>query len=161
MKKNAFVITVLVCLFFFSVSVSAFEFENQVASPDAFTYWSRTYGDIDSNTLVDLWPTSDGGYIATAFVMDSSYQDKNTWVIKFDKDGAISWQNKFESQIYQDLGTIKQISGGSFIAAGAIDRGELSYYEDGWVAAFTANGTVDWQKWSGGLGVAAYFSAVR
>ena len=142
-------------LLYFSLLVfgaSAFENTKQINASDGFTFWARTYGDTRSNYLEDISSTSDGGYIATAFVSDNSSPEAGTWVMKFDDQGNVSWQDGFENYFFQDLSSVIQTSDGGYIAAGATTRDSLTYGEDAWIIKFVADGTVDWQKWYGGDG---------
>jgi hypothetical protein len=119
--------------------------------------WQKTYGGMETDMIVSLEQTRDGGFLLAATT--SSYGDGGTdaWFVKLDPSGEIEWQ-----KTYSVLGTaywkahygrvIQQTADGGyvFVTSTTLTPGGVFSI---WVVKLDAAGVVEWQK--------AYGSGVR
>ena len=108
--------------------------------------WQNTYGEADSDYFYSIEQTPDGGYIVGGYSYsygDGSYA--NTWILKLDSSGVISWQKIYGGDNYNDINFIKTTSEGGYIMAGqtALSPGGDIYP---WVVNLDSSGNVLWQK---------------
>ena len=81
--------------------------------------WDKKHGEADFNAGWSTYPTDDGGYIITGEIRkDSGSVNPDTWLLKVDGSGDISWEKTF-SAIGIDRGmSVVQTSDGGYAIAG-------------------------------------------
>jgi hypothetical protein len=88
--------------------------------------WQLLLGGSYGDSLFDIQPTKDGGYIAVGATVSRDGNISGTpqgssdaWVIKFDNAGAIQWQKLFGGARYDEGMSIRQTSDGGYVFAGS------------------------------------------
>jgi hypothetical protein len=143
--------------------------------------WIQLYGGTAQESVYDITPTNDGGYIFVGYsrsvdgdltgikTADTSYS--YYWITKIDADGDIEWQkayggdysHKSKSGYYGyyiiktsdgNFLTVGSIIGGGNIKGGKEDEGEIDFHggTDTWVLKIDPQGNILWQKALGGSG---------
>ena len=88
--------------------------------------WLRCYGSNYGDEPRDVKPTSDGGYIMTAYVSNSSndvsvHFDEGSldiWVVKINANGAIEWEISIGDKNYQFAGGVVESADGGYVVGG-------------------------------------------
>ena len=88
--------------------------------------WLRCYGSNYADDPRDVKATSDGGYIITAFVSNSSNDvsvhfgesSPDIWVLKINGKGAIEWEISIGDKEYQFAGGVVETADGDFVVGG-------------------------------------------
>ena len=89
---------------------------------DGDTLWTKTYGDINNESGIDIQLTSDGGYIILG--SKSSVTPPTQWeiyVIKTDSNGDTLWTNTFGGTGLYWAAHIEQTLDGGYIISGSED----------------------------------------
>jgi hypothetical protein len=130
--------------------------------------WDKTIGGDTMDFLTAFIETSDGNYLAAGSSLSSNTGDKNSisrggadiWLIKLNSNGTTLWQKSIGGSGYDTLNKIIQTQDGGFIllstSASPIsgEKTENSFgSSDYWVVKLDENGTIQWQKTIGGIGV--------
>ncbi len=127
--------------------------------------WQKTMGGAGTDNLNDVQLTSDGGFIAGGY-SDSGISGNKTvaslgshdnWVIKFDANGNIEWQNVFGTNGIDILNEMKQTVDGGYILGGftyeyvGVTPNFTRYgAHDFYVVKIDALGNFQWHKAYGG-----------
>jgi hypothetical protein len=125
--------------------------------------WQKCYGGGSNESIYQLRPTSDGGYI---FVGDSKSNDlylngnhggADAWVVKLDPSGNMQWQNLLGGTMDEQGIWVSQTSDYGFLLS--IDTNSTDGQvtgnhggRDGWLVKLNVSGTILWQKCFGGTG---------
>lgn len=103
----------------------------------------------DSDPWYARYGSSNSDY-ASAMVLDGSRNiyvtggdDGNSFVAKFDNDGALQWTRKIF--VYGYGQTSIAISGGNIYVVGTWYNNSVGY-DTGWIAKYNTSGTIQWQK---------------
>ena len=103
----------------------------------------------DSDPWYARYGTSNYDY-ASAMVLDGSRNiyvtggdDGNSFVAKFDNDGALQWTRKIF--VYGYGQTSIAISGGDIYVVGTWYNSSVGY-DTGWIAKYNTSGSIQWQK---------------
>jgi len=110
--------------------------------------WSKSYGGPDSDTILSLQQTNDGGYVA-AGITDSFGVGDEFWVLKLESDGSVEWEKAYGGSSDDRLFSIQQTPDGGYIATGGTESFGADS-QDVWVVKLDSAGEVDWQKRYGG-----------
>ncbi len=135
--------------------------------------WNKLLGGNNTDFLMDLKQTSDGGYVATGFsrssqsgdITDINHNDKDYWVVKLTNLGANSWNKLLGCNTTEGPFAISQTADGGYIVAGHSDgnnNGDVTNtnhgYYDFWLIKLNSGGTIQWNKLYGGLNYEGLFS---
>ena len=99
------------------------------------TIWTKTYGGTEHFYCNTLQQTNDNGFIFGGKVVDTIVGDSKILVIKTDAGGNIVWSKTYNSNMYDDIYSIKETSNGDYFMAGG-----------GFVGRINANGNMIWSK---------------
>ena len=112
--------------------------------------WAYTYGGTGNDYAYAVQQTSEGGYI----VAGASYSfgtSNDSWILKLDEKGMVTWQKTYGGTSSEYPNSILQTQDGGYIAAGyTASFGEGNW--DAWVFKLDSNGFVVWEKAYGGTG---------
>ncbi|MFT3912151.1 MAG: T9SS type A sorting domain-containing protein [Ferruginibacter sp.] len=141
-------------------------FDSWILKLDATGYisWQKTIGGSNSDGIMSIIQTSDGGYIGTGatystdgdVTVNPSGTGRSTWVVKFNSAGGIDWQKAYGSDGDHTAGNkITATSDGGYIVASYCHQngGDVTDYHsgtDGWIIKLDASGNLTWQKTLGG-----------
>jgi hypothetical protein len=128
--------------------------------------WEKSYGGSEEDIASVVIQTADSGYMVAGTTISSdgdvtfNHGNKDVWVIKLSKTGAIQWQKTYggtgNDQVGWEFspGALKQIAGG-YIFAGwtsstdgdvTVNHGDYDF----WVVKLSTIGNIAWQKTFGG-----------
>jgi len=149
---------------------------------DGVLLWTKLIGGTGKDIFNDVIPTADGGFLAVGESYSSAtgkITDKNNgngtndgFIIKFDSNGDIQWDNLFGSPEYDKFNCVIQTSDGGFVAAGNANGGangtntggeitDLPPYglmpNDGLLVKFDASGTMVWNNLFGSVGADNFY----
>ncbi|MBL4753814.1 MAG: T9SS type A sorting domain-containing protein [Flavobacteriales bacterium] len=99
--------------------------------------WSQTYGDANNNGGFDISQTADGGYIGSGalyqYTLSGSFPQSKPYIIKLDSLGNIEWDATYgPARFGAGIGTIYQLSDGSFVASGNTNNKKGTPVGNGW-----------------------------
>lgn len=107
---------------------------------------TQIFHPICHNTVTDVLPLADGGYLITGFFANSSCSNPtyDSFVLKLDANGNQVWEQILGGNMNEELFTIKALADGNFAAAGWTnsENGNADY----WLVKLTAKGDVVWKK---------------
>ncbi len=139
--------------------------------------WKKDYAGNKAVNFNDIIKTSDGGFI-TVGVTDSTNIKDNTskgsydaLIVKYDKDGNVSWQKLYGGSGADYFRKIIETDDG-YITVGDFDsttietgeigtltkKGKVSYTEDALIVKYDKSGNVLWQKNYGGSESDSFYS---
>ena len=105
------------------------------------TYWAKTFGGADNDSIRTIIPTADKGY----FVVGTSYSTTySCWAIKLAESGDIQWEKAYS---VGSASSVRQTADGGFIIAGQKGIGQSSVLD---VLKLDSSGNVSWYKLYGG-----------
>ena len=120
--------------------------------PVLATEWAKTYGGSGYDVASSIQQTADSGYIVAGSTYSFS-EDSDSWVLKLDSNGNVTWQKTYGGSGGDFASSIQQTTDGGYIVAGSTYSFGASYdYFDFWVLKLDSNGNVTWQKTYGGSG---------
>jgi len=112
--------------------------------------WQRTYGGTDDERFHAVYPTSDGGFIATG------YQDSFTgampgneslWVVKVTSTGTVQWEKTLgATQSVEQGNDVQELAGGGYLVAGRTSSFGAGGLGDGWLINLDPNGNALWDQ---------------
>lgn len=129
--------------------------------PFSFLYGGSSAETNHSNAV----PTSDGGYIFLGYTSSAVSGDiteankgvNDTWIVKVDAIGKITWQRRLGGSSTESDGFIQQTADGGYIAAvttASSANGDITGTNKGstdiWIIKLTATGAISWQQLYGG-----------
>ena len=123
--------------------------------------WQKTYGGIYEDELRSIEATNDGGYIVGGYSNSPESGNKTDdnkgvgdyWILKLDKEGAITWQKTIGGNQDDQLYVVHQTYDGNYIVGG--NSNSSSSYEkrasnssgtDFWVLKLGQEGEIVWQE---------------
>lgn len=138
-------------------------------SPKGYMEWQKVFGGTANDFANAVDVCADGGYIvAGATYSNDGYVTMNRgledgWILKLDAAGNIQWSSIVGGSGFDEIISIKQISGGGFIAVGETTSadGDLPHNNglyDLWVLAITPTGAIVWSRTFGGFNSDAAFN---
>lgn len=140
--------------------------------------WQKCYGGTSSESVSDIQPTNDGGYIVAGTSrsadgdVTSNHGENDLWIVKLDDEGSIQWQKSLGGPGSDSPADIKETFDGGYIIAGltTANGGDVSGYHnsgwsvpgfyDGWVVKIDSVGNIDWQICLGGTGASEMSTSV-
>jgi uncharacterized delta-60 repeat protein len=111
--------------------------------------WARTYGGASKDEAASIQQTSDGGFIVAGWTASFGASIVDSWVLKLDTNGNVTWQKTYGSSSHEYAWSIHETSDGGFIVAGSTNSYGAGR-DDYWVLKLDASGNVIWQKTYGG-----------
>lgn len=127
--------------------------------------WQKKIGGTDDEYSTSVQQCADGGYVIIGGAISNdgdvsgNHGDYDIWVVKLSSTGTLQWQKCLGGTSEERSVIIKQCADGSYIILGETmsNDGDVSgihgTFSDIWVVKLTSNGTLDWQKCLGGLGI--------
>ncbi|QRR01436.1 T9SS type A sorting domain-containing protein [Dyadobacter sandarakinus] len=130
--------------------------------------WDKTIGSTDSDYLVDVQQTSDGGYILggwtnggiggdktePALEVEDHWRNCDYWIVKLSPTGNIVWDKTLGTPDPDRMRCMTLTSDGGFIFAGG-DESWIEYEDSGYrLMKVAASGTKVWEKVVQGTGSA-------
>jgi gliding motility-associated-like protein len=127
--------------------------------------WDRTYGGFDSDQLIKVQQTTDGGYILGGQSSSSNTGEKTQssqgavdyWVVKLDASGTLLWDKTLGGSRFEFFGDLQQTSDGGYVIGGVSDSnisGDKTRVSQGdgdcWLIKLSATGVTQWDKSLGG-----------
>ena len=128
--------------------------------------WQKTIGGSSDDLLVDMKPTSDGGYILASCSLsmisgdktENSYGGGDYWIVKIDSLANIQWQKVIGGSAAESTASIIIMPDGGFVVGGysnspvsgnktEVCLGLYDYY----IVRLDSMGNIIWQKAIGGL----------
>jgi hypothetical protein len=123
--------------------------------------WQKTYGGIYEDELRSIEATNDGGYIVGGYSNSPESGNKTDdnkgvgdyWILKLDKEGAITWQKTIGGNQDDQLYVVHQTYDGNYVVGG--NSNSSSSYEkrasnssgtDFWVLKLGQEGEILWQE---------------
>jgi len=134
---------------------------------DGSKEWDKTIGGNDSDILLSVQQTSDGGYILGGYSWSSKSNDKtgnskgNTdyWVVKLKADGSKVWDKTLGGNGSDVLVSLWQTKDGGYILGGNSDSGlsgdksqASKGGDDYWIVKLQADGSKLWDRTLGSRG---------
>jgi len=113
--------------------------------------WQKTYGGSDYDYAYSIQQTTDGGYIVAGSTGSFGADYGDSWVLKLDSNGNVTWQKTYGGSGDDVASSIQQTTDGGYIVAGSTDSFGAGG-SDAWVLKLGSNGNVTWQKTYGGSG---------
>jgi hypothetical protein len=127
--------------------------------------WDRTYGGSNSEELISLIRTADGGYLLGGSSKSGAGKDKSEasrgdgdfWVVKLNANGSKAWDKTFGGSGSDWVNDMIMTPDGGYLVGGSSDsgaggdktepsRGDTDY----WLIKLDANGSKVWDKTIGG-----------
>ena len=114
--------------------------------------WQRLYGGSSEDWVIALAPTSDGGCVAAGSSSSedipgvAGHSDGDFYVIKFDTDGALQWQNLYDVEYGDSASSIRQTADRGFIIAGSSRKDYSSTSYIAHVLKLDPEGSLQWSK---------------
>ena len=113
--------------------------------------WEKTYGGTAYDYAYSVQQTQDGGYIMIGRTSSFGAGSDDTWVLKLDGSGNITWQKAYGGAGDDRTYAILQTQDGGYIMTG-----ETTSFSTGdsdiWLVKLDGSGNVTWQKTYGGVG---------
>ena len=123
--------------------------------------WERKYGGPAEDSINDMYPTSDGGFIlcgaskSTEGNVRINFGDFDWWVVKVDSEGNIVWEITLGGSGYDIPYSIVETKDGEYLVGGVTgssDEFVSNNYgqNDAWLVKLDSSGGVIWEKNYGG-----------
>ena len=100
--------------------------------------WEKRYGENEWEEAHYIQQTSDGGYFMMG-CYDCDSNQGNTWIVKFDSFGGITWQKTYPAIFH----TMVQTQGGEYVLAGHYNGVD---HRDVCLLKLDSTGTISWQR---------------
>jgi len=171
-------IKTLFCIGFFGL-IACSKDDNQTAVIDTPTgfegkpEWVKTFGGSKEDNLLSVVEAVDGGYTAFGYthsndgdISDKTTTDNDYWVVKFTKDGIISWSKTYGGTSDDRGEKIFRTNDGGYILAGysRSNDGDVSVnagLQDYWIVKINETGEVQWEKSFGFPGIDRAHSVIQ
>ena len=136
--------------------------------------WDRTFGGDESEDLLSVEQTRDGGYVLGGTSNSGISGNKTApnlgpilssdyWVVKIDASGATQWDRTFGGSELEEFGDLRQTQDGGFLLGGTSNSGISGNKTqpnhslpgafnapDYWIVKLDANGNKQWDRVLGG-----------
>lgn len=128
------------------------------------TQWDRSYGGAGSDFLRALAPTSDGGLAAAGYSTSSNgdrqspaFGASDVWVVRLNSAGTLVWERALGGGSFDAAGSIERTEGGGFVV-GAVSSSGIEGNKaspnfgqtDYWLIRLNGDGDKVWDKAFGG-----------
>lgn len=130
--------------------------------------WQSTYGGSSADEIRSVVGTADGGVIVGGTSASgisgsksmASYGANDYWVIKYDVDGTVEWQQAYGGSGNDNLFAILQTSDGGYLLGGTSFSGATGNKSEGligvsdyWIIKTDGSGIIQWQNAIGGSNI--------
>lgn len=135
-------------------------------SADSTVKWDKSFGGLNTDILMDMQQTADGGFILGGYSDSNIGFEKSEdsrggidyWVVKLAADGTKIWDKTFGGASYDALRSILQTSDNGFILAGTSNSpasgdktegligSDVESGTNAWLVKISENGTFQWDK---------------
>ncbi|MFC4721384.1 T9SS type A sorting domain-containing protein [Geojedonia litorea] len=123
--------------------------------------WDIRYGGSLIDSLWDIQPSSDGGYIMAGYSSSTDGDITNNnggedyWVVKIDAMGNLQWQKSLGGSNSERAFSVRETTDGGYIVSGYTQSndGDITNAkgsQDGWIVKLDNSGNLQWQKILGG-----------
>lgn len=123
--------------------------------------WQKALGGTSSDQAQAIQQTSDGGYIVAGNTKSNNgdvsgfHGASDSWVVKLDGAGNISWQKTLGGSAPEAAYSVKQTSDGGYVVAGSSQSSDDDVSDnkggnDYWVVKLDGAGNLMWEKNFGG-----------
>jgi hypothetical protein len=123
--------------------------------------WQQTYGGTNYEFGYFIAPTSDGGYVVTAYSysndMDVSgnHGGADIWIFKISSTGSLQWQNSYGGSNEDYCTATYQTADGGYISVNYTysNDGDISFTHgdlETWLMKLNNSGSIQWEKCYGG-----------
>ncbi len=106
--------------------------------------WQKKFDSRNGAWINSVTQTNDGGYIF-AGITGGEITGTDAWIVKLESNGDIEWERNFGGPDIDDLYSIKQLSDGTYVAAGSVCP-SIGTPCDGFVTRLLEDGTIQWLK---------------
>ncbi len=114
--------------------------------------WSSTYGDSNTDEALAIEQASDGSIIVAGNTHAVTNGNQDGWLLKLDgDDGSPIWQMAVTGGSEDAFSTIREISPGSYMAAGHTSSYGIGG-QDAWIVSLDSDGSPNWLRAYGGTG---------
>jgi hypothetical protein len=108
--------------------------------------WANTYAGGSCESATDVWPTSDGGYLAAGWTKSFGAQGQNDeWLVKLDALGNTQSQRRVGGSGRDETQRLELTSDGGYVTVALSNSFGASQHAP-LVLRFDAAGTLQWQK---------------
>ena len=118
---------------------------------DGSLAWEKTFGGSGEDYTYSIQQTTDGGYIVAGWTNSFGVGNSDVYVLKLNSDGSLEWQKTFGGNGEDQATSIQQTTDGGYIVAGGTTSFGAGNY-DVYVLKLNSDGSLAWQKTSGGNG---------
>ena len=130
--------------------------------------WQSTYGGSSADEIRSVVGTADGGVIIGGTSASgisgnksmASYGANDYWVIKYDVDGTVEWQQAYGGSGNDNLFAILQTADGGYLLGGTSFSGATGNKSEGligvsdyWIIKTDGSGIIQWQNAIGGSNI--------
>jgi PKD repeat protein/predicted secreted protein len=112
---------------------------------DGTVAWQNDYGDAGDDRGYAISETVDGGYIVAGSTSSFGAGGFDTWLLKLDSNGAVTWQKAYGETGDEEARAVQETVQGGYILAGSTSsfgRGN----RDIWIVGLNTDGSVAWEK---------------
>ena len=105
--------------------------------------WQKTFGGSKEDNPWSIQQTSDGGYIVAGYTYSFGQGFDDSWVLKLDSLGNVTWQKTFGGPslgIEDGAWSIQQTLDGGYIVGG------YTQLSGAWILKLNGDGNIEWQK---------------
>ncbi len=124
---------------------------------DGTLSWNKTWGGDFFDRAYSIIQNSDGGYVITGDTWSYGAGERDAFIAKFTSDGTLSWDNIWGGTDYESAYSVVESTDGGFVIAGSTNSYGAGY-TDAFIAKYTSDGTLSWNKIWGGSDEDSAFS---
>jgi uncharacterized delta-60 repeat protein len=107
--------------------------------------WQKSYGGTEWDDAYSIQQTTDGGFVVAGRTDSFGAGDWDSWVLKLDASGNVTWQKTYGGASPDGARSIQQTTDGGFVVAG-YTKSFGTFDVDVWVLKLDASGNITWQK---------------
>lgn len=106
--------------------------------------WQTTYGSAKADEPVNVFVTSDGGYVVGAWSWGLGAGQTDAWIFKVNSAGAMVWQHTYGWASFEDVFGFAETSDGGYVFVGFTQSLDAS--NGMWIGKLNSNGNMEWQR---------------
>lgn len=106
--------------------------------------WQTTYGSVKADEPVNVFVTSDGGYVVGAWSWGLGAGQIDAWIFKVNSEGAMVWQHTYGWADFDNVYGFAETSDGGFVFVG--DTSSLGASNGMWFGKLNSEGVMEWQR---------------
>ncbi len=112
--------------------------------------WSKTWGGTGDDGANAVIVVKDGGYVISGETRSFGSGSRDIFYAKFTVDGELSWSKTWGGSSHEYVGSLASTDDGGFVVAGKTSSYQDTISGDAFLAKFTSDGTLSWNKTWGG-----------